>query len=103
MADINLEKMSLKELKSLKRKVDKAIDGYEDRVRREALAALEDKARELGFSLSELTKGAKKPKVAAKYANPADPRQTWSGRGRKPGWFLDAIAKGSDVSDLEIS
>ncbi|MFL9883184.1 H-NS histone family protein [Paraburkholderia agricolaris] len=31
--------------------------------------------------------------VAPKYRNPADPGQTWSGRGKKPSWFVEAISK----------
>lgn len=31
--------------------------------------------------------------VAAKYRNPADPSQTWSGRGRQPAWFAAALKR----------
>ncbi|WP_254604356.1 MULTISPECIES: H-NS family nucleoid-associated regulatory protein [Leisingera] len=41
-------------------------------------------------------------KAAAKYANPADPSQTWSGRGRKPGWVHEALKAGKSIEDLEI-
>ena len=37
---------------------------------------------------------SKVAKVAPKYRNPADPSQTWSGRGRQPRWFKAAIRKG---------
>lgn len=40
--------------------------------------------------------GAKKSaagSVAPKYRNPADPSQTWSGRGRQPAWFAAAIKR----------
>ena len=53
--DMDLESLSLKELKSLQTQVAKAIATYEDRRKRDALAELEEKARELGFSLAELT------------------------------------------------
>jgi DNA-binding protein H-NS len=29
----------------------------------------------------------------AKYRNPADPAQTWTGFGKKPNWFVDALRK----------
>lgn len=41
-------------------------------------------------------------KAAAKYVNPADPSQTWSGRGRKPGWVHEALKAGKSIEDLEI-
>ena len=43
-----------------------------------------------------------KSKVAAKYANPEDPSQTWTGRGRKPRWVEAFIQKGNTLKDLEI-
>jgi DNA-binding protein H-NS len=35
----------------------------------------------------------RRSKVAPKYRNPADPSQTWSGRGRQPRWFNAALRK----------
>ena len=53
--NMDLNAFSLKELKDLQSQVAKAISGYEDRRKREALSELEDKARAMGFSLAELT------------------------------------------------
>lgn len=100
---IDLDAMSLSELRDLKNKVDRAINSYEDRRRKEALNAIELAAREHGFNLSELT-GVKisKSKVAAKYANPEDSTQTWSGRGRKPRWVQEHLDSGKSIEDLAI-
>ena len=103
--NVDLNKLSLKELKDLQSQVAKAISGYEDRRKREALAELEEKAREMGFSLSELT-GApgtrKRTPSTAKYANPANAADTWSGRGRKPRWFSEALARGGKPEDMAL-
>jgi DNA-binding protein H-NS len=41
--------------------------------------------------------------VAPKYHNPSDPSQTWSGRGRQPVWFSNALKRrGVTVEDLLI-
>lgn len=37
-----------------------------------------------------------------KYANPANPTMTWTGRGRKPQWVLDWIAGGGSLGDLLV-
>ncbi|HRM75876.1 MAG TPA: H-NS histone family protein, partial [Paracoccus sp. (in: a-proteobacteria)] len=37
-----------------------------------------------------------------KYANPADPEQTWTGRGRKPRWVQEALGAGQKLESLEI-
>ena len=41
------------------------------------------------------SKGAKGPKsvVAPKYRNPENGTQTWSGRGKRPLWFVQALKK----------
>lgn len=101
----DISTLSLKELKSLQTRIAKEIDGFHDRTKRNALAELEEKARALGFSLAELTGAAKTRKRApavAKYANPADAADTWSGRGRKPRWFADALKSGKKPEDFAI-
>lgn len=102
---IDLEKLSLKELKELQSRIAKEIASFEARKKKEALAELEDKAKALGFTLAELTGAAavrKRAPAAAKYANPADASDTWSGRGRKPRWFVAALTAGKTPEDLSI-
>ena len=113
VASINLEGMSLQQLKSLKSNVESAIASYDERMKKQrAKAKLEREARklqtdaqELGYSLEDLFgAGAIKAKssVRAKYRNPDDESQTWSGRGRPPHWVNQAREKGLDLSDLLI-
>jgi DNA-binding protein H-NS len=105
MPSIDLNSLSLADLKELQRDVNKAVSTFEDRKKKEALAVLEEQARQLGFSISELT-GAKvvrtRAPASAKYANPADRSETWSGRGRKPRWFSDALAAGTAPESLLV-
>lgn len=102
--NINLNAMSRKELLKLKRDVEKAIRAAEQKDKRKALEAAERAAAEFGFSLSELSGAVKTrgSKATPKYRNPDNPSQTWTGRGRKPAWFLQAMARGVDISELEI-
>ena len=103
MGGIDLSSLSKAELIKLQKDVTKAIDSFDDRVRQEALAELESKAKELGFSLAELT-GAKKAKTKnpPKYKNPENPDQTWTGRGRQPEWIKAAKAAGQDIEAMAI-
>jgi DNA-binding protein H-NS len=103
--NIDLNTLSLKELKDLQSQVAKAIGGYEERRKREAIAELEEIARAKGFSLSELTGAApvrKRSPAVPKFANPANKADTWSGRGRKPRWFSEALAKGKKPESMAI-
>ncbi|MFC6199463.1 H-NS histone family protein [Ponticaulis profundi] len=104
MFNIDFDTMSLEDLKRLKKDLDKAIANYDDRRKAEARRDLEEKAREYGFSLSELAeaKTAKRGAVAPKYRNPSNPDQVWSGRGRQPVWFREAIVAGTEPDDLTI-
>ncbi|MGR3739131.1 MAG: H-NS histone family protein [Limimaricola soesokkakensis] len=106
MSDFDLDDMDLDDLKKLRKAVDRAIQDYQERKRTQARNAAEAAARELGFSLEELvaSKGTKKgrPTSPAKYRNPDDPAQTWSGRGRQPQWMKDAIESGADRDDFLI-
>lgn len=103
--EIDLDALSLKELKALQAQITKMIANFDDRRKRTALTELEEKARELGFSLAELTGTSvsrKRSAATPKYANPADPNDTWSGRGRKPRWFEDALKAGSSAESMAV-
>jgi DNA-binding protein H-NS len=102
---IDLETLSLKELKQLKKDVETAIADYKDREQRQALAEIEVFAREKGLSPADLAQllGKKTRRPAKpKYANPAEPSETWSGRGRRPRWVQAALDSGKSLDDLAI-
>jgi len=80
--------------------------------RREQVSTVRDKVNALikaeGFTFDDLF-GARAPKsrragttVAPKYRNPDDAEQTWSGRGKRPRWFNEALAAGKKESDLLV-
>lgn len=106
---IDLSALSLEDLKSLRKKIDRLVDGWEERRRREALAAAEEAARSHGFNLSDLgvsggakRRGGAKPASVARYANPGNAAETWSGRGRRPEWLKAALDEGRSLEDLAI-
>ena len=41
-------------------------------------------------------------KVAPKYRNPANPAETWTGRGKQPRWMAALTAQGRKVEDFLI-
>ncbi len=105
MAGFNLEAMSLKELRQLQKDLARAISTYEDRHKAEARAKLDAIAKEMGYSLAELigveVKTTRAP-AGAKYRHPENAALTWSGRGRKPQWFAEALKKGMTPGELAI-
>ena len=108
MAAINFEKLSLKELIALEAKLAAAIATARQKERAEIKSKVAELAERHGFSVSELFgglgrgNGRKKSVSIAKYANPDDKTDTWTGRGRKPNWLLARLKKGAKLSDFAI-
>ncbi len=111
---MDLKTLSLKELRSLKARVEKELARRADSEKKKALKELAAIAAARGFELEELLPAAKarraraaagrKPSRArpkALYRNPDDPKQTWSGRGRKPGWVQAWLAAGKPLEGLK--
>jgi DNA-binding protein H-NS len=86
----------------------------QDELRKEKVGKLREKVLTLikaeGYSFEDIFGGARVAgakrrgtgSVAPKYRNPADPEQTWSGRGKRPRWFNDALKAGKKEKDLAI-
>lgn len=99
----SLEKMTLTELHDLRDEIDELVE-----VR--AAAEKEDFKREMamlaatkGLDLADIF-GTKRGSIGvAKYRNPDAANETWTGRGRKPQWIADQIAKGKKLSDFVIN
>ena len=103
MASVNVDKLSLKELLDLEAKIANAIAAARDREHGELKQDLAAFAEKRGFSLKELFGSRGKGKTSvAKYANPDDRSQTWTGRGRKPNWLIAKVKKGATLKQLEI-
>lgn len=113
----DLSDMTVAELNKLARAVEKEIAAKEKRARKDALAEMKAVASKHGLALEDLIGGdepakparkprkakkAKKAKAPAKYANPADKSQTWSGRGRRPDWVNAGLAAGKSLDDFAI-
>lgn len=107
MAKINgLDKMSYAELRELSERLAEAMAERQASERRELKEKLEALAAESGFSVTELferSKGGRSKSAAfVKFRNPKDATQTWSGRGRKPGWLNEAEAKGQKIESFRV-
>ena len=48
-------------------------------------------------------RGRKLGKVAPKYRNPENPKETWSGRGMQPRWLAEQVKRGKSAADFLIS
>jgi DNA-binding protein H-NS len=83
----------------------------QNELRKEKVGKLREKVHALikaeGYTFEDVFGGVRAKRrgtgsVAPKYRNPADPEQTWSGRGKRPRWFSDALKAGKKEKDLAI-
>ena len=92
---MELNGLSLDELKKLQKDVDRAMASCEARRIAAARAELKARAKELGVTLKEVLDasgaGPKRVPAPVKYRNPNNPEETWTGRGRKPRWLTVAL------------
>lgn len=92
----------------LQKVIDEAEKALKERLttkRKEVFAQIKELAASIGVTVDihdEKLSDKKNSKVAARYRNPADPLQTWSGRGLAPKWMQALIASGRDKSEFEI-
>jgi DNA-binding protein H-NS len=99
-------------LKALFKDIETELKHREVTDKKKALERMRDIAAEYGLTLSEvITKegrlDTKKPKLKdagqshkAKYINPENPTQTWSGRGQQPKWVKEALVKGKTLEEF---
>ena len=105
MSDFNfLEKYNTKQLTEMIPAIKKLIKKKEKAEKNDLKQKMAALAAESGFTIDEVLGTGKAPAkrpVKPKYQNP-DNGQTWSGRGRKPKWVLEAAESGGDIEDYRI-
>lgn len=105
MKDVQLDKLTIKDLKELRSKVDRAIASRQTDERNNLKERFREMAEEAGLSLNEVFGGGRSTKgrtVAAKFANPENPSETWSGRGRQPNWLSAKLKSGANLEDFRL-
>jgi DNA-binding protein H-NS len=106
MARISVEKMTLKQIEGLEAQIAAAKVKAADAAKVELKAKIDALLAGSEFTIGDLYpmsgRGRKKGKSAAKYANPEDRSQTYTGRGRRPRWLEARLKKGAKLDDFAI-
>ena len=112
----NLERMSKDDLAKQRaeaearlKEIDKAQSEYQGRRVKELRSEIDGMLAREGLSIEDIyaakagrRNGAGRTKGPAKYRHPENPEKTWSGRGRQPAWYKEAVNSGKSREDLEI-
>jgi DNA-binding protein H-NS len=99
-----IEKATYRELVEAKAAIEAVLAKRKDEERAEVKRKMAELANESGFEVNELfggRRGVKKTASSAKYRNPKDTSQTWTGRGRKPNWLVEALGQGAKLESFE--
>jgi DNA-binding protein H-NS len=87
----DLKSMSVDELWSLHELVAAAL-----------ATKIQAKTETLNQRLRQLALSPKKGQARPKYRNPAEPFETWAGRGMKPRWLTAQLKSGKKIDDFRI-
>ena len=94
---IDINSLSPAELQALIKSAEAQMGAARKNHVHETRAKIDGILASAGLTLDEVypKRGGKGPKatVAPKYRNPDNATQTWSGRGKRPLWFVDALKK----------
>ncbi|OJW38479.1 MAG: histidine biosynthesis protein [Rhodanobacter sp. 67-28] len=102
---VKLDGLSPKELQALIAQAQSRMESARAEHIQGVKAKIDALLKAEGLQLSEVYagRGSKRGKRAGagipKYRNPADPSQTWTGHGKKPTWFQQALKKTGVTAD----
>ena len=100
----NLQDMNRDELTLLIQDAKSQLVLNEKRRRAAFIEETMRRAKDADLDFNKLFKVlGEKPTSAPMYANPANKKQTWSGKGRQPAWFKAAVEQGHEPADMKIS
>lgn len=102
-----LTRFTYAELLELRAMVENEMEAKRETEILETRERMEEIAQRSGFTLAEImsapTPTRQKGAGAPKYQNPDDPEQTWTGRGKRPGWLSELLLKGRAIEEFEIA
>lgn len=108
----DLSHLSVAELERVISQAKSLVETKQVDAIKEGYAQIEKIARDLNMTLEELiaagrekgarTKSASRKPVEARYRNPQNTSETWTGRGKPPRWLAAKMATGAKKEDFLI-
>lgn len=104
---MDLSKLSAQELEALSKEAAELAQKRKEDEKKALREELVEKIRAAGFTVDDIFPGsgpvkAVKTPASVKYRDPSNPENTWTGRGRKPGWLVEAEQAGRPLEDFAI-
>lgn len=107
MSNIDLNSLTVDELKKISADATALIQNKEDSQIREAYEEVKRLAATVGMTPDEIAvwgnnQARKRKQVDIKYRDPANPQNTWTGRGIQPRWLTQKLEAGHKKDDFLI-
>ena len=101
----DLKTLSAEALQELINNAQKLLDKHEEERKKKIIKEIHELAASADLNIEikgDNKYGKSKSKGVIKFRNPDDPRQTWTGRGKRPKWLNDKLSAGNDLQDFAI-
>lgn len=125
MGNIDINKLSKKDLENLLRKSKRQLKRIETEEKRPSLKSSDERVAAIANQVRALADDLKLPKkevlksvagnlrisvdgakgaasANVKYRHPDDPRKTWAGTGARPKWLKEELEKGHKLDDFRV-
>ncbi|MFC6205027.1 MULTISPECIES: H-NS family nucleoid-associated regulatory protein [Psychrobacter] len=101
---INLESLNVAELRAITESAQQLITQKQHQRLHDAYVQFEKIAKDNGCSIEEILKAGEslEKKRSIKYRNTENNNDTWTGRGRKPTWLIEALSAGKDLESFAV-
>ncbi|SNT70493.1 H-NS histone family protein [Psychrobacter sp. LV10R520-6] len=101
---IDLDSLNVDELLAITENAQQLIAKKQHQNLYDAYVQFEKIAEESNSTISEILAAGEKleKKRSIKYRNTDNNEETWTGRGRKPTWLVEALAAGRNIEDFAI-
>lgn len=109
MGSVDLNNFSVPELEELAKAIASELERRQSESKRIVLNQIKELAQSIGMTIDDVVGiGKRKPRrsvalTSTMYVNPENPKQTWSGRGRRPNWARDILNRGEALRTLDAS
>ncbi|MBP2280203.1 DNA-binding protein H-NS [Psychrobacter sp. PL15] len=101
---IDLDNLSVDELRAITENAQQLIAKKQHQRLYDAYMQFEKIAEDSNSTINEILEAGEKleKKRSIKYRNTENNDNTWTGRGRKPTWLVEALAAGRSLKDFAI-
>lgn len=101
---LDLDSLNVDELRAITENAQQLIAKKQHQRLYDAYMQFEKIAEESNSTIEEILKAGEtlEKKRNIKYRNTDNNEETWTGRGRKPLWLVDALAAGRDIENFAI-